>query len=518
MTRVTVTRSINVFLILVLILTMALSAADSSAAEEPKRGGVLKILSASGDATYLGYPPKSRKLLDYQYVSPCIETLIRFDKDLSPAPNLATDWKIASDRKSITFTLRKGVKFHDGTNFNAEAVKFNLELQMEAKRGEIGAISSIDIVDDNTIRLNLKNFDSLLIPLLGTNVGLIASPAILKRGETEANRNPVGTGPFKFKSWDRDSAIKFTKFDGYWQSGKPYLDGLEWVMVKDPMTALAMFKSGAGHVYNELPAKQFIDLRETGQYNLATAPSAYYWVAPDSRNEKSPFADIRVRRAAAHAVDMKHIIDNVTFGLYRYLPQSAPPEDVAYNSDIVGYDFNPAKAKQLLKDAGYPNGFKTKMFSIPLPMSLSISLAIKPYLDAVGIDTEVVQIEWGAWTQMANTPAGWDGLLTYAAGTIVPDHLRVYLVGFSGRDTWLQSVNYPADLREAIGAALETADEEAKKALLKRINQLVIDKHCLGLFFYDKPSLGVISKNVRDLGLYQPTSYRLNPADAWLSK
>ena len=92
--------------------------------------------------------------------------------------------------------------------------------------------------------------------------------------QTEANQHPVGTGPFQFKSWQRNAHIKYTKFDGYWQKGKPYLDGLEWVMVRDPMTALSMFKAGAGHVYNELPAKQYADLKASGKYKMATSLAA----------------------------------------------------------------------------------------------------------------------------------------------------------------------------------------------------------------------------------------------------
>jgi len=215
---------------------------------------------------------------------------------------------------------------------------------------------------------------------------------------------------------------------------------------------------------------------------------------------------------------MKRIIKNVTYGVYRPMDQSAPPEDMAYNPDVLGYEYNPVKAKELLADAGFPHGFKTKLYAIPLPMSVRISTAIKPYLDEVGINVEVVRIEWGGWSQMASTSAGWNGLLTFAATTLQPDYLRTYEVGFSGRGAWLQSVDYPADLRETIGQALETIDIGTKKTLVRKINKLIIDKYCLGLFFYAKPSLAMISKEVRDLGMFEPTSYRLNPADGWLAK
>ena len=208
-----------------LAFTMIFFFVTDAAAQTPRRGGILKILSASGDATYLGYPPKSRKLLDYQYVSPCIETLIKFDNNLLPAPNLASSWKIADDKRSITFSLRKGVKFHDGSDFNAEAVKYNIKLC--EKHPSFSDVIGVDVLDDYTVLIKFKNITGSLWSYFSISPGEIQSPAALeKNGREWTKLNPVGTGPFLFKSFVRDVSLEYVKNPNYWQKGKPYLDGV----------------------------------------------------------------------------------------------------------------------------------------------------------------------------------------------------------------------------------------------------------------------------------------------------
>jgi ABC-type transport system substrate-binding protein len=212
-------------------------------AEKPQYGGVLKIINprsprAPGWPSSGGGPGIEASL-------PAIERLVGMDIKGLPRPVLATSWEYADDLSSLTFTLRKGVKFHDGEDFNAEVAKMNLEERI--KNGLVAKplriIGSIDIVDDYTIRLNLKEFrNNLLDTLAGWN-GLIISPKVIekakiKKGKKWAQKNPVGTGPFKFVKFERKVILKFEKFDGYWDKGKPYLDGIEMHYITDPMTSV----------------------------------------------------------------------------------------------------------------------------------------------------------------------------------------------------------------------------------------------------------------------------------------
>ena len=134
-----------------------------------------------------------------------------------------------SSGKVITLTLRRGVKFHDGTDFNAEAAKWNLDQAISTKQFGSVLIDSVDVVDPYTIRINLKQRDNTLLGMLGFSyIGMMISPTAFKtKGEDWVIANPVGTGPFRFASWQKDVKIAFRKFEGYWQKGKPYLDGIE---------------------------------------------------------------------------------------------------------------------------------------------------------------------------------------------------------------------------------------------------------------------------------------------------
>ncbi len=151
----------------------------------------------------------------------------------------------------ITFTLRKGVKFHDGTDFNAEAVKFNLEAKKAAKMSGTEDWSSIDILDDYTVRINLLQYVNTALARFTAIYGAMVSPtAFKKNGIDWARWNPVGTGPFQFVGFERDVSAKYKRFEGYWQKGKPYLDGVEYLYIKDPMTQSATMEAKEAHVLN----------------------------------------------------------------------------------------------------------------------------------------------------------------------------------------------------------------------------------------------------------------------------
>ncbi|MFC1820222.1 ABC transporter substrate-binding protein, partial [Thermodesulfobacteriota bacterium] len=178
--------------------------AKKSKPSEIKHGGILRI-SAREDPLTLGFPPTQKYQPSAVYVDSCLETLARFDKTGAPVPWLATGWKTDTKAKTITLTLRKGVKFHDGTDFNAKAVKWNLDKCKAAHRGELTFLKSTDVIDNYTVRLNLSRMDSLLISNMAMTPGEMISPtAWEKAGSTDDERdswcekNPVSTGPFKF--------------------------------------------------------------------------------------------------------------------------------------------------------------------------------------------------------------------------------------------------------------------------------------------------------------------------------
>ena len=496
---------------------LAISVLQAGAQGPATRGGVLRVITTQGDVPCLGYGPDLRLLNQILDTRPVTETLVVWNDKGQPAPQLAESWKLANDQKSITFSLRKGVKFHDGTDFDAEAVKFNLEAYQKSGRAELDMVSSFDVLDKHTIRFNLKYFTNMILTQMTMNVGMMASPtALQKMGVNEYCRNPVGTGPFKFKSWQRDLSIKFDRFEGYWQKGKPYLDSFEWVHIKDPMTALSSFIAGEADAIIGVTYAQAAELKKSGQYEIKTAYNSHTSIISDSGNPNSPFSRLKVRQAVSHAIDSKAINDAIFFGLAEVTNQFSPPKGWGYNNKVVGYPYDPQKAKRLLAEAGYPNGFKTTLWFLNADVRPQVGTAVQSYLKEVGIEVEVKLLVLSAW--MDKLRSGWDGLIYLGLGVTIPDDCRSGILLSNCKGTLYKSMECIKELEDQIFKATTAPDFKTKAAMFQEYNRLITDKYCvlnwIGIF----PTVCVMKKNVRDSGLFDISFLQFNPADAYLAK
>ncbi len=289
----------------------------SSGNQKPQYGGVLRIISI-GSALTLGEPAEIASPHDHTYASPAVESLLSLDEKGNPVPWLATGWTISRDAKTITMTLRKGVKFHDGTDFNAQAAKYALDMfRASPKRVTLKAISSVDVVDGYTIRLNLSRFESHILTSLAVAPGMMVSPTAFKTHNKEwIMRNPVGTGPFKLVKHERDVTLVYEKFPEYWQKGKPYLDGIEFKFIDDPYSALMAFKAGEADCIMRLDAKDASGLQATGKYTIDKVPVSVNGLVSDGGKASSPFSDIRVRRAVEYAVNKESIVKTLFYGFH----------------------------------------------------------------------------------------------------------------------------------------------------------------------------------------------------------
>jgi peptide/nickel transport system substrate-binding protein len=484
----------------------------------PKPGGILKIGTPISPVN-LGYPPILNKENDHQMTRPCLETLITFGEKGTIEPGLATSWEVSPDQKSVTFRLRKDVKFHDGTNFNAEAAKFNLDLQKDAKRAELKNVERVELIDDYTIRVVLTQWDCILISSLGYHSGLMASPTAIKtKGKDWVNTHPVGTGPFKFVSMDRDVSIRFEKFENYWQKGKPYLDGIEWVFITDPMTALAAFKRREVDVITGIDPKDAKALKDAGIYIFEQVPYQLYGFVGDSANQDSPFADVRVRRALNYAIDKEAIASRLGYGFYEATDQPSSKYSLFYNPKVVGYPYNPQAAKKLLSEAGYPNGFKSKLYCPVAPQSLvDAFIAAQGYFKQVGIDVEVVKLEMGAIFKMI-VGGSWNGLMEVEHGRQTPDDLRTLRNAYFSTSVLWKSMLRPKAVDIAIENASKAADFETQVKWVHEANRLITDEYCLVTLVYLSKAVAVGHPYVRDLGLFKIVQPQFMAADAWLNK
>ena len=514
---------VSVVSIITVLIVLGISAESFAAAQSektPKYGGTLRIAEVS-DGASIGYPARLLTTGGMRHVGPAVETLFRVGKDGKVVPWLALSYKDNSKEKTITITLRKGVKFHDDTDFDAEAVKWNFEQAMSAKQMGTEKFKSIDVINASTVRINLIDWDSTVIGQLSAQpLGMMVSPTACKKNGVEwAAKNPVGTGPFQFVSWDKDVRTIYKKFPGYWQKGKPYLDGIVWTPIFDAGTRMMSFKAGELDLALTMEAKDASDLEKAGYVmSRGKVGSGSVGLIGDSANPKSPWSDLRVRQAAQYAIDTAAIVKSVFRGEGEPANQFIYKEHWGYNPAVVGYPYNPEKAKQLLKQAGYPDGFKTKIIYRANPQEDQLFTAVQGYLKAVGIDADLDPAQKARYDQLATQGGKWEGLIMNRVSPN-PDVTGVIAAIYAGGGLSYSQMLVPDDYAKAIQNAVTAPDFAGKQKWTKEIMKSMIDKNALQITLLYRWDFVVSQKYVHGHGFNEtPANAMWTPADTWLDK
>jgi peptide/nickel transport system substrate-binding protein len=452
----------------------------------------------------------------------CLENLITLDASGEPQPWLATAWKWDSNNLGLTLTIRQGVKFHDGTTFDATAVKWNLDQCKSANVTELASTSSIDVIDPSTVKLTLSRTDGMLIYNLAGNRGMMMSPTAFQKAADNdkdriawAQQNPVGTGPFKFVSWEKNVKIVFEKNPNYWQPGKPYLDKIVFNVINDEVTLGASFKAGEQHtIFSQSPAV-IQELQQSGKYDFNQGDvSLIGGLEGDSRHPDSPWANIKVRQAAQYAVDSKAFADAMGYGQWLPTNQFDIPSRWGYNPDVQGYPYNVAKSKQLLTEAGYPDGFSTTIYGMPQYDTMVAS--IQAYFAVVGIKAEAKLVTPPTRVDMFSN-SGWDGVWLWEAG---PNPNTAYqLVRNFTAAAWpkrMISVDVPTAVSDLAGQLSAATDFDTQKSLTWQIQKALVDTYALITFTWARYQPQPVQKYAHDL--WNNVSMHWTPADAWIEK
>jgi peptide/nickel transport system substrate-binding protein len=488
----------------------------------PQFGGTLKILSNPG-LTNIGYPGESNASNDGAYRQPALETLLGYSTDGTGkiVPLLATEWKYNAEYTTLTLTLRKGVKFHDGTDFNAAAAKICLDMVLNSKSSlDLASVSSIDAVDDYTIRLNLKTFESALLTNLASYTCPIASPTALNSlGKDVSMFHPVGTGPFKFVSYTRDVSLKYERFTDYWQKPKPYLDALEYVFVSDSVVQEASLRAGEAQMMRVIGLSGAAELQKTGKFVLNPQEVATDCLAMDSANPDSPFSKLKVRQAVAYALDNAAIAKASGLGFFEPNNQLITPKAFGYNPNIVGYPYNVEKAKQLLTEAGYPDGFTTTLYYRAGAFEGDFCALVQGYLKKVGINVQLDLADAARFNDLRIK--GWKGMLMY---TFIAGGEKNHAAGFKSR---LSSKNtiyppttvyIPADYDAIVQTIGAERDDAKRLALLQKASKMAIDDYCIVIPIQVEMAVSATSIQVKDSDIYKTYAMFYHSENVWLSK
>jgi peptide/nickel transport system substrate-binding protein len=436
------------------------TAVPTPTATQIKTGGTIKVMPVVCPGGALGWPAEGiGEITNLQQFA--LEPLMTEYWDGHIAPRLATSWKVADDQKSITLNLRQGVKFHDDTPFNAQAVKFNLDAVKDAKKPGTSYWTSIDVVDEYTVKVNLSRFVNTAFSTFASGYCFMVSPtAYQKNGIQWMRENIVGTGPFKFVSFTTNVNAKFVKNPDYWQQGQPYVDALEVVYVADPLTQITAFKSGASDTLLIELGKNAGDLRTQG-YKMPYRSTGMMTLIPDSANTDSPWSKKEVRMAAEYAINKQALVDAKGYGFWLPTHQVATRGTIAYDPNFVGRVYDPDKAKKLLADAGYANGFTSKIIVSPTGTDKDVAAAVQSYLGKVGINVTLEFPEYAKYLQYRQ--GKWNNALLLQPAGGFPNY-NSYFTAYMSTDSgvWL-SLQRPEGFQEMILNSLSTTTPDVNK-------------------------------------------------------
>ncbi|MDZ7707539.1 MAG: ABC transporter substrate-binding protein [Trueperaceae bacterium] len=457
-------------------LAYGLSGLPASMDAADSQDGNSLTVSASVTETLVGFVPGSTEL----------------------APKLATAWEPNDDATSWTFELREGVTFHDGTPFDADAVKFNFdrwnivdhpygfrdqgknyvpfEWVFGAPASEGGILDSVHVVDTHTVRFDMTQPTPFLPSLLAAVYFQMNSPAAVMEAGADYGTpgvGSVGTGPFVFDEWREGQQIRVDRNDDYW-NGPAQVETVVFRGIAESTSRLAELQAGSIDIAVDLAPDEFSSVASNPDLTAEIADSDLNvgYLAMHQANE--PFDDLRVRQAIAHAIDREAIVDAFYGGLAVTAEDHIPPGFFGHGMDWP-YDYDPERAMELLAEAGYAGGFETELWYMPVsrpyyPSPQPIAEAMASYLADVGITAELLTEDWTTYLSDYNTGAFPMYMLGWYGDIPDPDNFLNTFFGGTAPDEFGWDA---PEVREALNEARQIVDLDQRAELYAQVNDAV---------------------------------------------
>ncbi|MCC7274854.1 MAG: ABC transporter substrate-binding protein [Alphaproteobacteria bacterium] len=427
------------------------------------------------------------------------EGVVRIDRAGKVQPQLAREWTVSPDGLIYTFRLQPGVVFHDGTPFTSADVRFAWDRargadSVNAQKRYFAAIERIETPDPLTAVVVLSRRDGYFLFNMGSGDAVIVSPK-----SADANKaTPVGTGPFRVERWVKGDRVVLAKVDGHRDAARVALKQVTFRFVSDPSAQVASLLSGDVDAYPGIGAPEALArLRSDGRFAVVVGQTEGETILAIN-NRKKPFDDVRVRRAVSHAIDRKSIIDGAMQGYGTAIGSHFSPANPAY-VDLTGmYPHDPARARALLAEAGYANGFDVSLKLPPPAYARRSGEIIAAQLGQVGIRARIEPIEWAQW--LSAVFRGRDFDLTIVAHT-EPMDIDIY-----ARDDYY--FGYASDRFKATMRAIDAATDDAARGKLFGDAQRIIAEDAVNAFLFQLPKLGVWNKGL--VGMWENAPIQAN--------
>jgi peptide/nickel transport system substrate-binding protein len=414
------------FLVFMLLLSLALvgcNKSTSNKSDKPKKDDKNNVQTASGGTLVFGRGGDSTSLdpaittegESFKVTINVYETLVNFgEQDTELHPGLATEWETSEDGLKQTLKLRKGVKFHDGTDFNAEAVVFNFNRwkagnaeQFYYYNSQFGdRIKEVKATDEYTVEFSLSAPIAPFFKNLAMTPFGIASPAAIEKYGDDFFKNPVGTGPFKFKEWKQNDRITIVKNEDYWQEGLPKLDEVIFRVIPENSARLNALNSEEVDLIDGVNFSDKGQIESNSNLQVFERPSLNIGYVGLTSTRK-PLDNKLVRQALNYAVDKQAIIDAFYAGAAEPAKNPMPPVVAGYNDEVKDYEYDPEKAKKLLAEAGYADGFEIELWAMPVPRPYmpdgkKVAEALQKMFAEVGVKAKIVSYEWATYLDKLN--------------------------------------------------------------------------------------------------------------------
>lgn len=472
----------------------AFAASHHAAHRSTSAAGTLMI-GLSADPPKLD-PSLSSALVDRQVMINIYDPLFQLNAASKLAPDLATGYSISKDGMTYTLRLRKGVRFQDGTPFNANAVKFNLlrnQLKISPRNSSLSAIQSIDVVNAYTVKLQLSKPFSPLLGVLAGRAGMMVSPtAVQKEGANYLN-HPVGTGPYKFVNRVKNSYIDLTANPYYWVKGEPHFANVEYKIFTDPNVELLNLQSGSVKIIDTVPPQQVGALAKTPGYVVINKPSFGY--QGFYLNVKStPFTNLYLREAVNAAINRKLLVASIFKGTasvgFSPFGSSSP---AFIKSEDTPPAINFSAVRKLLAKGGKPHGFSFVMQTVASPLSVQIAEVLQSMLQPYGITMQIQQLDFGTLLNNSSN-GGFQALALGWSGRLDPDQ-DIYSFFYTG--ALLNSSNYSNKTVDALLNQARMISNMSVRAKVYQKAMTIINHDSPYVFLYHPNNVLAFSSSIK---------------------
>lgn len=420
------------------------------------------------------------------------ETLVSFgEQDTTINPGLAESWTVTEDGLIYEFKLRQGVKFHDGTEFNADAVVFNFNRWMNGdeeqfpyytmfggyKADEGHVIQEVTAVDANTVKFVLKRPQAPFLKNLAMSPFAISSPAAVEQHGEAYRANPVGTGPFKFVEWKENDTITLEKNTDYWQEGLPKLNKVIFRVIPENTARLNALVNGEIDVMDGLNNSDEATVLANENLQILERPSMNVGYIGLTTTRK-PFDNKLVRQAINHAIDKQSIIDAFYGGKAQPAVNPMPPAIQGYNDAIEAYPYDLEKAKALLAEAGYADGFTMDLWAMPvarpyMPEAMKVAEVIQASLAEIGVTANIQSVDWATYLDQAKNGEYDAFMLGWTGDNGDADNFLYTLLDKDSIGSNNSAMYSSDELHEVLIQAQTEVNEEARNELYKKAQEII---------------------------------------------